>query len=86
MDRQVGSIGPYLKLPFQLICIAIITIVFASGCIVTGAFSKHASQMVCRTWARLVLNFLGVRLHRMRPEKNYPRKTLRLFLKPPEFP
>jgi 1-acyl-sn-glycerol-3-phosphate acyltransferase len=79
MDRQVGSIGPYLKLPFQLIYVTIITIVFASGCILTGVVSKHASQIVCRTWARLVIRFLGVRLRVCGLEKLTPGERYVFF-------
>ncbi len=79
MDRQVGGIGPYLKLPLQLVCITIITTVFSCGCIVTGIFSKHVSQVVCRTWARLVVRFLGVRLRVCGREKIAPGERYVFF-------
>jgi 1-acyl-sn-glycerol-3-phosphate acyltransferase len=62
MARQVGGIGPWLRLPLQMIFFVSVTTLFACGCLVTGIVSKHTSQVVCRTWARLLLAFLGVRL------------------------
>ncbi|MGA3051193.1 MAG: lysophospholipid acyltransferase family protein [Chitinispirillaceae bacterium] len=79
MDRQINYLGPYLKLPFQMISFATITTLFACGCIVTGIVSKHAAQVVCRTWARLVLSFFGIRLHVTGREKLSPGKRYVFF-------
>jgi len=69
----------WVKLSFQFVVFVFMTTVFAVGCLVTGFFSKHTAQVICRTWAQLVLVFFGIRLHVTGREHLVPGKRYVFF-------
>ncbi len=79
MDRQVRGIGTWLKLSLQCVVFVFMTTVFAVGCLGTGFFSKNTAQVICRTWAQLVLVFFGIRLSVTGRENLLPGKRYVFF-------
>lgn len=72
MAREKRRLGAVLAFPFLMLWLVASTVVYGTGCILAGLFSRRLSQRLGRAWCRHLLLVLGVRVQVRGIEKLAP--------------